>query len=105
MGVLAARADPQAQLIAEAIAAFDTINQKRLSIGIDPLDEMVCIDIFIEIMPSIVMAGTASTFYKIPVAKDLVQHVAFGTYPPSVSHSVYHRFLDLVACIAREWNL
>ena len=28
------------------------------------------------------MAGIAPTFYKIPVTKDLVQHVTFGTYPP-----------------------
>jgi len=33
-------------------------------------------------MPGIVMKGTVPRFYKIPVTKDLLEHVAHGTYPP-----------------------
>ncbi len=32
------------------------------------------------------MGGTAPTFYKIRVTKDLLQHVAQGTYPPNPIH-------------------
>jgi len=57
----------------------------------------------------VLMAGTAPTFYKkIPVTKDLVHmsRLAPTLLTPSVSHSVYHQFLDLVVCIvAREYNL
>ncbi|KAF8332395.1 uncharacterized protein EI90DRAFT_3055506 [Cantharellus anzutake] len=68
-------ADPEAQLIAEAIAAFDTNNKQRVRADLDSLDE--------KIMPGITMMGTAPTFYKIPVTNDLQQHVAQGTYPPN----------------------
>ncbi len=40
-------------------------------------------------MPGITMVGTAPTFYKIPVTKDLLQHVAQGTYPPDPTHVTF----------------
>ncbi|KAI9435174.1 hypothetical protein H4582DRAFT_2130751 [Lactarius indigo] len=50
------------QLIAEAIAAFDSNNWLR-------------------IMPGIIQTGTMPTFYKIPVTTNLVCNVRHGTYP------------------------
>jgi len=35
------------------------------------------------------MVGTTPTFYKIPVTKDLLQHVAQGTYPPNPIHVTF----------------
>jgi len=43
-------ADPQAQLIAEAIAAFDTNNEQRIKLGRDPLDEKVRISTFFPVV-------------------------------------------------------
>ncbi|KAF8548141.1 hypothetical protein OG21DRAFT_1516623 [Imleria badia] len=70
--------DPEAQLTAEAIAAFGINNEQRVKADLDPLEE--------EIMPGITMVGTTPTFYKIPVTKTLLQHVAHGTYPPNLTH-------------------
>ncbi|KAF8128134.1 hypothetical protein EV363DRAFT_1418142 [Boletus edulis] len=67
--------DPEAQLIAQAIAAFSINNKQRASAGKDPIDAT---DIH-----GITMFGTITAFYKIPVTKDLVQHIALGTYPPN----------------------
>jgi hypothetical protein len=43
-------ADLQAQLIAEAIAAFDTNNEQRIKLGRDPLDEKVRISTFFPVV-------------------------------------------------------
>ncbi|KZV75966.1 hypothetical protein PENSPDRAFT_748141 [Peniophora sp. CONT] len=56
----------EAQLVAQAIAAFDYNNRSRTWAGLPTLDS--------KIMPGIVILGTAPTFYKIPVTAALVQH-------------------------------
>ena len=66
--------DPEAQLIAEAIAAFQENNAKRVN------------DLFLELLetqviPGITMLGTFPTFYKVKVTADLDHSVRFGQYP------------------------
>ncbi|KAF7426451.1 hypothetical protein PC9H_008820 [Pleurotus ostreatus] len=68
-------ADPHAQLITEAIAAFPTNNLRRLTAGLEKLDS--------KIISGIIMIGTAPSFFKIPVTKQLSQCVAQGQYPLS----------------------
>lgn len=72
--------DPQPQLIAEAVAAFQINNKKRELAGL-PTRNMCLI-------PGIVMIGTAPTFYKLPVTEELANAVALGTFPthPTVVH-------------------
>ncbi|KAK0457786.1 uncharacterized protein EV420DRAFT_478174 [Desarmillaria tabescens] len=65
----------EAQLVAEAVAAFSQNNQTRRDIGMPPLDE--------KIIPGIV--GTIPTFYKIPVSKSFLYHICPGAYPPEVT--------------------
>lgn len=83
--------DPEIQLIAEAIAAFDSNNSKRTHAGLVPVEEKVCpltvspplaVEPSPKVMAGITLVGTAPTFFKIPVTAELVQHVAEGTYPP-----------------------
>ncbi|TFY65951.1 hypothetical protein EVG20_g5134 [Dentipellis fragilis] len=66
--------DARAQLVADALAAFTDNNASRQSFDLPPLESKV--------MPGIVLAGTAPTFFKIPVTQELVTHVRHGTYPP-----------------------
>ncbi|KAI0299842.1 hypothetical protein BC826DRAFT_966837 [Russula brevipes] len=66
--------DAQAQLVAGAVAAFNTNNASREAAGLPPLAEKV--------MPGIVMVGTSPSFFKIPVTQTLASHIAHGTYPP-----------------------
>jgi hypothetical protein len=58
----------------------------------------------IKVMPGIVMEGTVPKFYKIPVTKDLLEHVAHGTYPPDPIRvrSVHLPFLDLTSSFLKE---
>ncbi|KAF8884118.1 hypothetical protein BD779DRAFT_1674210 [Infundibulicybe gibba] len=66
--------DPEAQLIAEAIAAFQTNNKKRTDqLFLDPLEECI--------FPGITMFRTFPRFYKIRVTAELDQCVRHGTYP------------------------
>lgn len=82
--------DPAPQLIAEAIATFDCNNRLRVSAGETALESKVrhsmnigdaLCSLFIQVMPGIVLTGTAPTFYKIPVSSNLVRDVHHGTYP------------------------
>ena len=68
------RGDAEAQLIAEAIAAFQSNNKKRILAGLDPAQHLL--------IPGIVMIGTAPIFYKIPVTKGLADAVTYGAFPP-----------------------
>ncbi|PPQ78413.1 hypothetical protein CVT25_011889 [Psilocybe cyanescens] len=74
------RGDAEAQLVAEAIAAFQSNNKKRFLAGIDPV-----LDVLI---PGIVMIGTAPIFYKIRVTKELADAVMYGIFPqtPTIVH-------------------
>jgi hypothetical protein len=66
--------DPEPQLIAGAIAAFQTNNNKRTCVmGQDPI---IC-----KVIPGITLVGTSPIFYKIPITAELVESVALGTFP------------------------
>ncbi|KZP02904.1 hypothetical protein FIBSPDRAFT_808267 [Athelia psychrophila] len=66
--------DPEPQLIAEAIAAFQTNNTGRTWVlGQDPM--------MTKVIPGITLVGSSPTFYKIPVTTELAQAVALGEYP------------------------
>jgi hypothetical protein len=65
-----------AQLVAEAVAAF---NAQREPIGLPPLAETVSRVmnsltkfVFLKVMPGIVMIGTSPTFFKVPVTQSPV---------------------------------
>ncbi|KAF8547821.1 hypothetical protein OG21DRAFT_1568057, partial [Imleria badia] len=65
---------PEPQLVAEAIAAFQTNNRKRKDkLFLDPLEEQV--------FAGITMSGTFHRFYKIRVTAELDRCVRYGTYP------------------------
>jgi hypothetical protein len=65
--------DPEAQVIAEAIAAYQYNDQKRQRMGLHPLDTMT--------IPCITMIGTRPTFYLVPVTKALSDAVITGQWP------------------------
>src|ERR1700722_544186 len=65
--------NPEAQVIAEAIAAFQHNNRNRERLGEAELDSMT--------IPSITMIGPRPIFYEIPVTKQLSEVVATAQYP------------------------
>jgi hypothetical protein len=66
--------DPEPQLIAEAIAAFQHNNNIRVErLGLGDLQEYT--------FPCITMVGTYPVFYKIKVTKGLDEAVRLGKYP------------------------
>jgi hypothetical protein len=66
--------DPEAQLIAGAIAAFTATNRTRTqTLDVPPLQ--------IKIVPGITMRGTSPIFYKIPVTDTLLRAVGGGVFP------------------------
>ncbi|KAF8628618.1 hypothetical protein AX17_005953 [Amanita inopinata Kibby_2008] len=66
--------NPEAQLIAEAIATFQQNNAKRVDdLFLEPLETQV--------IPGITMVGTFPRFYKIKVTTDLDNSIRFGQYP------------------------
>jgi len=71
----------QAQLVAEAVAAFNENNAQRETAGLPPMAEKV--------MPGIVMVGTSPAFFKIPVTRTLSTHIRHGTYPPEETRVTY----------------
>jgi hypothetical protein len=66
-------ADPEPQVIAEAIATFQYNNRKRKELGLPTLDTMI--------IPCIIMVGTRPFFYKVPVTEKLSDCVSSGQYP------------------------
>ena len=66
-------ANPEPQVIAEAIATFQYNNRKREERGLPTLDQMT--------IPCIVMVGTRPFFYKVPVTQKLSDCVIGGKYP------------------------
>ncbi|KZP20346.1 hypothetical protein FIBSPDRAFT_827148 [Athelia psychrophila] len=66
-------ADPEPQLVAEAIAAFSYNNNARRQGGLQPLHDAV--------VPGITMVGSAPVFYKIPVTQDLLTAIITAQYP------------------------
>ncbi|KAF8347370.1 hypothetical protein F5887DRAFT_1060744 [Amanita rubescens] len=82
------RKDPEPQLIAEAIAAFQTNNTRRTRIlGLNAIDAKV--------MAGITMVGSSPTFYKIPVTQGLAGAVERGQFP--VTPTVVYAHLPEVA--------
>jgi hypothetical protein len=65
----------EAQVVAEAIAAFQYNNAKRAENGRPTLEAMT--------IPCISMSGTTPTFYLVPVTKELSDAVITGQYPTS----------------------
>ena len=63
----------EAQMVAEAIAAFQYNNAKRESRNQRVLEAMT--------IPCITMVGTTPTFYLVPVTKELSDAVMTGQYP------------------------
>ncbi|PBK85186.1 hypothetical protein ARMGADRAFT_565846 [Armillaria gallica] len=72
--------NPEAQVIAEAVAAFQYNNAARDRIGLDPLDSMT--------IPAITMIGTRPVFYKIPVTQELSDAITTAQYPVSKTEVV-----------------
>jgi hypothetical protein len=63
--------DPEPQLIAETIAAFQANNTRRTRVlGQDA-----------KVVLGVTLVGSSPTFYKIPVTKKLAQAVALGHFP------------------------
>ncbi|KAJ2681997.1 hypothetical protein IWW39_006168, partial [Coemansia spiralis] len=86
--------DPEPQLIAEAIAAFQHNNTVRVrTLNLEPLDSCV--------FPCVSMLGTYPTFYKIAVTAELDQAVQLGEYPEN-NTTVVHRFNPLLG--GRRYN-
>lgn len=75
--------EPEPQLIAEAIAAFQFNNYKRTRI----LDEPALTS---KVIAGITMLGTAPSFYKIPVTQELVSAVELGEYPATPTTVTMH---------------
>jgi hypothetical protein len=74
--------DPEPQLVAEAIAAFQTNNANRENnLFLEPLQSRV--------FAGITMIGTFPRFYKITVTADLDLCVRSGTYP--TAQTIVHR--------------
>jgi hypothetical protein len=67
-------ADPEPQLVAEAIAAFQCNNIRReRRLGPQSLEEVT--------IPGVVMVGAHPTFYKVRVTSELADAVMGGRYP------------------------
>jgi hypothetical protein len=64
---------PNAQLVAEAIAAFTSNNMRRQALGKDPVAEST--------ISGIIMRATSPLFYKIHVTQDLVACISEGKRP------------------------
>lgn len=78
--------DPEPQVIAEAIAAFQENNKIRDYDGRAVLREMS--------LPCITMVGTSPVFYIVPVTGDLSENVIMGTYPGT--KTVVSRFVPVI---------
>ena len=78
--------DPEPQLIAEAIAAFYEANRRRRQVGLSTIPATV--------FAGITLAGTAPTFYKIPITSDLLQSVTTAQFPSQ--KTIVHKFIPPV---------
>ncbi|KAH9051165.1 hypothetical protein EDB83DRAFT_1326156 [Lactarius deliciosus] len=81
--------DPEAQLIAQAIAAFQYNNRLLLRIGKEPIRAKT--------IPGIITLGSTPTFYKIRVTQDLVDAIETAQYPenPTTVHRLVPPVDDL----------
>jgi len=67
------KTSPEAQVVAEAISAFQSNNAKREASGLPFLNAMT--------IPCITMTGTCPTFYLVPVSQNTSDAVILGEYP------------------------
>ena len=65
--------DPEPQVIAEAIAAFQTNNLRRARAGQPTVNAQA--------LPAITMTSTAPTFYKVDVTSALIEAIESAQYP------------------------
>ena len=72
--------EPQEQVIASAIAAYQHNNKQRQSRGLPTLDAMT--------IPCITMVDMEPTFYLVPVTQELSDAVATGQYPQTPTRVV-----------------
>lgn len=63
----------ESQMVAEAIAAFQTNNRNRRNQGIPEENNVV--------FPCIIMLGTYPIFYLFEITKELADNIMFGIYP------------------------
>jgi hypothetical protein len=86
--------DPQPQLIAGAIAAFQRNNDRREILNEDPIIHKV--------IPGITLTGTSPIFYKIPVTTQLAQCVELGLYPakPTIVHAHHPKIFRPACCLS-----
>jgi hypothetical protein len=83
--------DPEPQLIAELIAAFQHNNTRLQRIGLQPIQAKT--------IPGITMVGSAPTFYKITVTQDLVDAVETAQYP--ANQTTVYKLVPPVEDLAR----
>jgi hypothetical protein len=69
--------DPEAQLFAKAVAAFQSQNKRLRNAGLPPTNAKV--------FPGIIMDGTAPTFYKIDITAAVVEAIETGQHPAQVA--------------------
>ncbi|KIM72819.1 hypothetical protein PILCRDRAFT_737507 [Piloderma croceum F 1598] len=81
--------NPEPQLIAKAIAAFQSNNLRLQSLGRQPLAQKT--------IPGITMVGSTPTFYKITVTQNLIDAIQVGEYTGTAT--TVHKLLPPVADI------
>ena len=79
--------DAEAQVIAQAIAAFQANNRVRTDACLNPLDRMV--------FPCITMVGTYPKFYLVPVTMGLSDCVSEGS--PPFQRTIVLRHIPMVS--------
>jgi hypothetical protein len=78
--IVCLNADPEPQLIAEAIAAFYQNNLRRKLAGRPMMKSQT--------FPGITMVGVVPIFYRIPITAELVQCVQAGPEPTIVQRCI-----------------
>ncbi|KAF5327560.1 hypothetical protein D9619_004824 [Psilocybe cf. subviscida] len=84
--------NPEAQLVAQAIAAFHRNNRVRDLIGLPALDSQT--------FPAIIMFCTAPVFYFVTVTKVLADAVQAGVYPSEAT--IVRKFFSPVGLTAKS---
>ena len=85
------RGSPRAQVVAQAIAAFQLSNQRRSIRDLPHLDTIT--------IPCITMVGTRPTFYLVPVTETLSNAAISGQYPATRTE-----VLECVTVPAHGWD-
>ena len=78
--------DPEPQLIAGAIATFQSYSHRLSTLGLPTVNTAI--------IPGITMFGTAPTFYKIKISRTLVEAVELGKYPTQTT--IVHKLIPPV---------